>query len=218
MRIVLLRPTTHKPRCSELNWTRISQTYAVRWSHEYGLNLRRRHRYVDGIILAVLLIGVLETGLTYFRQYVNEPQLYIQTDGDLADIARWLNTHDTGGEPVYLAALHYRHPTVAALSEKFDEVKWIAGNRGIVLPKGPGYLFFARLGLPDETWLHKVLPDSALIDKPLAPDGETNYRLYHLDAQPVITPSPGMRCFSTTPSMKGAYWPKRQGPSVSGMK
>jgi len=41
-----------------------------------------------------------------------------------------------GGEPVYLAALHYRHPTVAALSEKFDEVKWIAGNRGIVLPGG----------------------------------------------------------------------------------
>jgi hypothetical protein len=64
------------------------------------------------------------------------------------------------------------------LSEKFDKVKWIAGNRGIVLPDGPGYLFFSRLGLPD----------AALIEKPLAPDGETNYRLYHLAAQPAVTP------------------------------
>ena len=57
-----------------------------------------------------------------------------------------------------------------------------------MLPNGPGYLFFARLGLPDEAWLQKILPDSALIDAPLAPDGATNYRLYHLTAQPVVTP------------------------------
>ncbi len=138
--------------------------------------------------LAVLMVASVETGVVYFGQYVREPQLYIQSDGDLADIAKWLNTHDTQGEPVYVAALHYRHPTVAALSEKYGDIKWIAGNRGIVLPNGPGYLFFARLGLPDEQWLQKVLPDAALIDKPLAPDGETNYRLYHLDAQPVVTP------------------------------
>ncbi len=61
------------------------------------------------------------------------------------------------GEPVYLAALHYRHPTVAALSEKYGDLKWIAGNRGIVLPNGPGYLFFARLGLPDEAVAAKSL-------------------------------------------------------------
>ena len=115
-------------------------------------------------------------------------RLYIQSDDDLADIAKWLNTHDIQGEPVYVAALHYRHPTIAALSEKYSEIKWIAGNRGVVLPNGPGYLFFARLGLPDEQWLQKILPDAALIDQPLAPDGETNYRLYHLDAQPVIAP------------------------------
>jgi hypothetical protein len=155
---------------------------------EHGIVLNRQRRYVNWIVLSVLLLGAVETTETYFRVYVNEPQLYVQSDGDLADIARWLNGHDTYGEPVYLAALHYRHPTVAALSEKYDEIKWIAGNRGIVLPNGPGYLFFSRLGLPDEQWLQRVLPDALLIEKPLAPDGETNYRAYHLDAQPVITP------------------------------
>jgi hypothetical protein len=147
-----------------------------------------QRRYVGLILTGVLLIGATETIWTYFRIYVNEPELTIQSDGDLADIARWLNTHDTHGEPVYVAALHYRHPTVAALSQKFAEVKWLTGNRGIVLPDGPGYLFFSRLGLPDEHWLQKTLPDAALIEEPLAPDGEANYRMYHLAAQPVVTP------------------------------
>jgi hypothetical protein len=149
---------------------------------------RRRLVFLLTALLLVLLVTTAETGVAYFGQYVREPELYVQSDGDLADIARWLNTHDTGKEPVYLAALHYRHPTVAALSEKYSDIKWITGNRALVLPNGPGYLFFARLGLPDDAWLRRVLPDAALIDKPLGPDGETNYRLYHLDAQPVIMP------------------------------
>ena len=140
------------------------------------------------ILFLILLLGAVETGWTYFHLYVIEPQLYIQSDGDLADIARVLDNTDTHGEPVYIAALHYRHPTVAALSEKYGDVKWITGNRAVVLPNGPGYLFFARLGLPDEAWLQRFLPDSALIAKPLAPDGETNYRIYHLTSPAVITP------------------------------
>jgi hypothetical protein len=148
-----------------------------------------KRRYILPIALsAMLLVPTIETGAVYFGQYAREPQLYVQSDGDLADIAQWLNTHDTGGEPVYLAALHYRHPTVAALAEKYGDIKWIAGNRAVVLPNGPGYLFFARLGLPDEAWLRRILPDAALIEKPLAPDGETSYRMYHLDAQPAVTP------------------------------
>jgi len=162
-------------------WTRMN-------ADEHGFSLKRQRQYVSVILLSTLLLGMVETTWTYFRVYVNEPQLYVQSDGDLADIANWLNSHDTQGEPVYLAALHYRHPTVAALSEKYGELKWIAGNRGVVLPNGPGYLFFARLGLPDESWLQKILPDSTLIAKPLAPDGATNYQAYHLSAQPVVTP------------------------------
>ena len=181
MPLVFVFPALGAWWLTKVIWTRIN-------TDEHRFLFERQRRYVGWVVAGALLIGIAETTLTYFRVYANEPQLYVQSDGDLADLARWLNTHDTGGEPVYLAALHYRHPTVAALSEKFDAVKWIAGNRGIVLPDGPGYLIFARLGLPDEAWLQKVLPDAALIDQPLAPDGATNYRIYHLDAQPVITP------------------------------
>ncbi len=99
-----------------------------------------------------------------------------------------LNHTDTSGEQVYIAALHYRHPTVAALADKYSDYKWLSGNRVVVLPNGPADLFFARLALPDEAWLKRFLPDSALIAAPLAPDGQTNYRAYHLDAQPNVSP------------------------------
>jgi 4-amino-4-deoxy-L-arabinose transferase-like glycosyltransferase len=181
MPLVFVFPALGMWWIAKILWTRMN-------TDEHRFLLERQRRYVSLIMAGVLLFGMVETTWTYFRVYGNEPDLYVQSDGDLADIAQWLNTHDTNGEPIYLAALHYRHPTVAALSERFDEVKWIAGNRGIVLPNRPGYLLFARLGLPDEVWLQKVLPDAALIEKPRAPDGEPNYRVYHLAAQPVITP------------------------------
>jgi 4-amino-4-deoxy-L-arabinose transferase-like glycosyltransferase len=181
MPLVFVFPALGAWWSAKIIWTRIN-------TDEHGFLPERQRRYVGLIVAGVLLIGVTETAWTYFRVYANEPQLYVQSDGDLADIAQWLNTHNTNGEPVYLAALHYRHPTVAALSPKFDEVKWIAGDRGVVLPSGPGYLLFARLGLPDEAWLQKVLPNAALLEEPHAPDGATNYRIYHLDAQPIVTP------------------------------
>ncbi|MFN8595950.1 MAG: hypothetical protein U0559_07180 [Anaerolineae bacterium] len=153
---------------------------------QVNTDFKRRTVFVRGTTALVLSVAALETGTTYFGQYVNEPQLYIQSDGDLADIATALNRGN--GQHVYIAALHYRHPTVAALAKNYSEYKWLSGNRVIVLPNDEANLYFARLALPDEAWLKRFLPDSALIAAPLAPDGQTNYRAYHLTAQPVVTP------------------------------
>lgn len=136
----------------------------------------------------ILLTAAVETGWTYFGVYVKEPQLYVQSDGDLADIARWLNTTDLGGEQVYVAALHYRHPTVAALSDRYGAIKWLTGDQTIVLPAKPAYLIFSRLALPDQAWLQRFLPPADLIASPTAPDGQTNYLIYHIAAAPNLTP------------------------------
>jgi hypothetical protein len=159
-------------------WTRIT-----RMNTDY----RDRIVFIRGAVVLVLIVAGVEAGAAYFGKYVNEPQLYIQSDGDLADISAALNQAKSD-EPVYIAALHYRHPTVAALAEKYGDYKWLSGNRIIVLPNGPANLFYARLVLPDEAWLKRFLPDSALMAAPLAPDGQTNYLAYHLDAQPPIEP------------------------------
>lgn len=160
-------------------WTRIRTDYTDK---------KKQHRFISGVVAVGLMAATIEVSIVYFGQYVREPQLYIQSDGDLADIATVLNRADTSRDQVYVAALHYRHPTVAALAERYGEYKWLSGNRVVVLPTGPADLFFGRLALPDETWLKRFLPDSALIDAPLAPDGQTNYRAYHLTDQPTVTP------------------------------
>ncbi len=134
------------------------------------------------IIFLLLIVTMIDTSVTYFGQYVHEPQLYIQSDGDLADISTLLNHTDTSHDRVYIAALHYRHPTVAALANDYGHFKWLSGDKIVVIPNEAAYLFFARLALPDQTWLDRFLPQAALIDAPLAPDGQTNYREYHLTA------------------------------------
>ncbi len=49
-------------------------------------------RFILPVALSLVLIApTIETGTVYFGQYMREPQLYIQSDGDLADIAKWLN-------------------------------------------------------------------------------------------------------------------------------
>ncbi|MBP7687148.1 MAG: glycosyltransferase family 39 protein [Thermoflexales bacterium] len=159
-------------------WTRIT-----RMNTDY----KDRIVFIRGAVVLVLIATAVEASTTYFGQYVSEPQLYIQSDGDLAAISAVLNQAKSDGS-VYIAALHYRHPTVAALAEKYSEFKWLSGNRVVVLPDSPVNLYFARLALPDEAWLKRFLPDSALMAAPLAPDGQTNYRAYHLDTQPMIEP------------------------------
>ena len=153
--------------------------------------LRLKRGYLPAISLLVLLAAAVETGWTYFGAYVDEPQLYVQSDGDLTDIARWLNTTDPGSAQVYVAAGHYRHPTVAALSDRYGTVKWLTGDQTIVLPDRPAYLIFARLALPDAAWLKRFVPQADLIAAPSAPDGQTNYLIYHVSAAPAIAPQVG---------------------------
>ncbi|HET7376401.1 MAG TPA: hypothetical protein VFK30_06820, partial [Anaerolineae bacterium] len=145
-------------------------------------------------IISVLLTALMiDASVSYFGQYVHEPQLYIQSDGDLADISTVLNHTDTSQDQVYIAALHYRHPTVAALANSYSDFKWLSGNKIVVMPNRSATWFFARLAQPDQQWLNRFLPPSSLAAAPLAPDGQTDYRVYHLAAPPAIKPQVEMK-------------------------
>ena len=184
LRAIGLMPTVFAfPALGEWWLGKSIRTQNARMNTDY----KTRIVIIRGAFVLVLIATVFDAGVTYFGQYVNEPQLYIQSDGDLADISAALNQAKTN-EPVYIAALHYRHPTVAALAEKYGDYKWLSGTGVVVLPNGPANLYFARLASPDEAWLKRFLPDSALIAAPVAPDGQVNYRAYHVDAQPIVEP------------------------------
>ncbi|HLF29392.1 MAG TPA: glycosyltransferase family 39 protein [Anaerolineae bacterium] len=142
------------------------------------------------ILILVLLIALtgLDISATYFGHYTRLPQLYYDSDGDLVEIADLLNRLDTQHTPTYVHALHYRHPTLAALARDFHTIRSITGADTIVFPPGGSLHIFAHLALPDRTWLEQYLPDSAHVEMIDGPDGQPSYAVVRLDAPPSLQP------------------------------
>ncbi len=113
---------------------------------------------------------------------------YEISDGDLADMAEWLNHRDLSDTTVYVASIHYRHPTLAFLAPGYETFKWLTGGRTVVAPPPndgtdrPALLLVPRS--TDYRWAEAYLPDpgGAEADIPNGPDGEPAFELYLLDA------------------------------------
>ncbi len=163
--------------------------------------IRRRMRAESGgvttsvnlILLLVVTLSGIDTGLVYFSDYVRLPQLYYDSDGDLVDIADLLNRLDAQRTPVYVHALHYRHPTLAALARDFSDVRSITGPNVLVFPPGESHHVFAHLALPDRAWLNRYLPATAQIETVSGPDGRASYVVARIGSPPAITPQVPLR-------------------------
>lgn len=101
--------------------------------------------------LVVLLLGGITTDRLYHRVWANNPELYYESDGDLVDVARFLDEYDTSNKTIYVAARHYQHPTVAFLSDKYDAVNWLPGGQALVFPAAGAalHIFPHNSPLPD---------------------------------------------------------------------
>lgn len=130
------------------------------------------------------------TAARYFRDWATSAALYDTTDGDMADVAAYLNQSDLSGVTPYVASIHYRHPTLAALADDYPTLRWLTGGETVVLPaSGDGLLLLPRSADGALNWLGRVLPDLPLLAAPLAPDGAPAFRAYRLPAGTVVTPT-----------------------------
>lgn len=102
------------------------------------------------LALGLLLGGSLVTNRLYFEQWTAQPDLFFEADGDLAAAAAYLNERDLADTAVYVAALHYQHPTLAFLSRHYGRIKWLPGSQAVVFPaEGPAlYVFPYNSPLP----------------------------------------------------------------------
>jgi 4-amino-4-deoxy-L-arabinose transferase-like glycosyltransferase len=107
--------------------------------------------------LLILLSGGLATAQAYFIDWAQDPQLLYETDGDLSAVSEFLNQRDISGQTVYLAAPHYRHPTVAFLSDKYEAVKWLPQSRALVLPAEGSALYIYPHNSPQPAWTAEIL-------------------------------------------------------------
>jgi len=138
------------------------------------------------LVLAILTPLTATAGL----DWATSPGLYNATDGDLADVAAYLNQTDLTGVTPYVASIHYRHPTLAFLAEDYPAVKWLTGGETLVFPpEGEGLLILPRSADDGLMWMEERLGGPAPSAAPPAPDGQPAFRAYPLPPSAVPTPT-----------------------------
>ncbi|MCA9868448.1 MAG: glycosyltransferase family 39 protein [Anaerolineae bacterium] len=153
-------------------------------------------RAVSITILFLLLVGGILTQNRYFRQWAAQPDLRFITDGDLTAAAAYLDATLAALPPdeqpvVYVAAVHYRHPTLAFLSANYDRLKWLPGSHALVFPAGGPALYLYPANSPAPEWAIPYLEAEAPPEIVAAPDGQELFRVYRLSAPPNLPAATG---------------------------
>ncbi len=126
----------------------------------------------------ILLSGGLATAQAYFFDWAQDPELVYETDGDLSAVSEFLNRQDIEGQTVYVAAPHYRHPTVAFLSDKYEALKWLPQSRALIFPAQGPALYIYPHNSPPPSWAADLLATATpLLETRFPEDAFTAYLL-----------------------------------------
>lgn len=143
-----------------------------------ALNLLERYDVnYTFVILFILLLGSAFTARQYFEAWGERSDLFYESDADLALAADFL---DSAGatEHVYVAARHYRHPTVAFLSDRYEQVKWLLNGKALVLPLSGDALYIYPRSSPRPAWAATYLEEATRETGPAGPDGQPTFTAY----------------------------------------
>lgn len=148
-------------------------------------------RAVSVIVLFVLLVGGVLAHHRYFRQWAAQPDLLLTNDGDLTAAAAWLDetlaAFPPGEQPtVYVASVHYRHPTLAFLSVNYDAVKWLPGSHALVFPPSGSALYLYPANSPAPAWALPFLEAEGPPEIVTAENGIEVFRVYRLSQPPSL--------------------------------
>jgi hypothetical protein len=142
--------------------------------------------YLPVVVLGLLLLVTFTvTARAYWSDYAERTDLYEASDGDLADIATYLNQADLTDTSVYIGSIHYRHPTVAFLVQAYSRVKWLVDASTAVYPeRGEALYLFPRSAMPDVDWFAHYVPDAVPVAATTAHDGNPAFRGYYQASPP----------------------------------
>lgn len=149
---------------------------------------------VQVIGLFILLVGGLNVHDRYFRDWATQRELLYITDGDLTAAARYLDETLAASPPeerpvVYVAAPHYRHPTLAFLSANYDRIKWLPGSRALVFPPSGEALYLYPTNSPAPDWALPYLESGDPPEVVTTPGGDPLFTVYRLHETPPLPPA-----------------------------
>jgi len=189
--------------------------YAPSVSRHLALAIRQSRSHSSCVILLLAILTPI-TATAYFSQWAVSKELYYASDGDLADVATYLNQADLSATIPYVASIHYRHPTVAFLAEDYDAIRWLTDGRTIVLPMGgagPPCCTHTRCTQPElhtppgEPKFTSALEKNALLIFPHSTSGD-------LDWIRTILPDSALAAAPPSPDGAPAFHAYRVGPAL----
>jgi 4-amino-4-deoxy-L-arabinose transferase-like glycosyltransferase len=149
-----------------------------------------RRLLITVVHCSLFVFLLLTTATAYFRDWAPSAALYYAADGDLADVAAYLNQTDLTAAVPYVASIHYRHPTLAFLAEDYDRIRWLTEGQTLVLPaEEDALLIFPRSASEGLAWVQSVLPDDSLVAAPAGPDDEPAFHVYRANSADDLAPT-----------------------------
>ncbi|MCX7681121.1 MAG: hypothetical protein N2508_03995, partial [Anaerolineae bacterium] len=138
----------------------------------------------NGVAVLILLAVMLPiSAQAYFGRWASSAELYYAADGDLVDMASYLNQADLSDLTPYVASVHYRHPTLAFLARDYGRLRWLTGGRTVVLPAQQEALWlFPRSASDDLAWVESMLPANAKRSVYPGPDGTPAFHVYQVSS------------------------------------
>ena len=105
-----------------------------------------------GLFALVGLLTFLIAFNDYFFRWAQLPGQFGANEGELAAAANYLDESDLENTSVYMSSEHYRHPTLAFLSEQYEQIRWFTGGQALAIPAAGAalYLFPQSAPLPSE--------------------------------------------------------------------
>ncbi len=135
-----------------------------------------------GIVLVLLIVGAATVAQTYFQEWSTREDLFYDSDADLVEISDYLSGIDLENQTLYLAAQHYRHPTMAFLSDSYEQVKWLPNSGAFVQPGEGAALYIYPHSSPAPDWTLPYLTAGGITEGPAGPDGKPLFTIYNVPA------------------------------------
>ena len=153
---------------------------------------RRAPRLAGPGVWVALVLATMGgmSAVAYFRDWAPSASLYYASDGDLVDVATYLNQAEgLSRDATFVASAHYRHPTLAFLAREYKRIRWLTGGRTLVFPaEREALLVIPRSAAKYLPWVESVLPADALVIAPSGPDAEPAFHVYRVP--PGLTSQP----------------------------
>lgn len=156
----------------------LGQTVASRWD-----GFQTRPLWPCLILCLWTLLAGWRAYQTYFVTWGARSDVFYASDADLGALAAFLDARTAPDETVYVASIHYRHPTLAFLSRRYAELKWVLGGDALVQPARGAALLVYPHTTPPPDWTQPFLPPPTLVG-PVGPDGQPLFTAYTLRALP----------------------------------